>query len=283
VRPCSTGGGRAYSFAVIRDTAQAGLDPLRWIMPLLADGRATLLATAPVVWLGVSLLPDVHASLRIPAWLGLATLVGLGAELATRVVAPESAWRRGWGTFWFVPAGTVFLAVAWFSVLADRSRTFVPLAVAAVVAAMVMQRLEVAGPSTIRAGAHAISIGLAFAIAFVAYATATQLRSGWALAMVGAATLLAALIVLRDARASRRSIVGLAVATSVVVTELALILGGGPAVAWIAAAMLVLALYATSGVGHAVLEKAPRNVYVELGLVSSGGLITVLIGATRIW
>jgi len=261
--------------------ALAGMEPWRWIAPLLANGRATLFATAPVVWLGVSLLPDVHPSLRLPAWLALAGLVGLGGELSARLVALEAAWRRGWGTFWFVPAGTVFLAVVWFSVFPDRSRTLVPLAVAAVLGTMFVQRIEVAGPQSLRAGAHAISIGLAFAIAFVVYATSAHARSWWTLLIVLAATALAALILLRDARASRRSAVALAGATALVVTELAFVLAGGPAPPWASAALLVLALYASSGVGHAVLESAPRHVYVELALVTLAGLFAIVVGATR--
>jgi hypothetical protein len=255
----------------------------RWIRALLADGRATLFATAPVVWLGVSLLPDIHASLRLTSWLALAALVGLGAELSTRAVAPDSAWRRGSGTFWLVPAGTVFLAVVWFSAVPDRPRTLVPFAVLAVLGTMVLQRLEVAGPQSIRAGAHAISIGLTFAIAFVAYTTAAQVRSEWALLLVAAASAIAALIVLRDTRASRRSILGLSGVAALVVTELAFVLAGGPSAPWVSAALLVLALYAGSGVAHGVLERAPRHVYIELGLVTSGGLIAVLAGALRPW
>src|SRR6266508_1546328 len=108
-------------------TAGTGLSaprvPWRAVLPFLADGRATLVATAAVVWLGVALLPDLHSSLRLPAWIALAGFVGLGSEVAARVAAPDTAWRRGWGTFWFVPAGTALLAITWFSAVADRPRS----------------------------------------------------------------------------------------------------------------------------------------------------------------
>jgi hypothetical protein len=264
-----------------RDAGSPALEIWRALARLFGHGRASLFATAPVAWVGVSLLPDIHPSLRLPTWLALAGVVGLGAELSTRLVAPDPAWRRGWGTFWFIPGGAVFLAVVWFSAFPDRSRTLVPLVVVAVLGTMVLQRLEVAGPQTVRAGAHAIGIGLAFAIAYVAYATAAQLRSWSALPLVAAATALAALVVMRDARASRRSILGLAGATALIATELGVVLAGGPAAPWVSAALLVLALYAGSGVGHAVLESAPRHVYVELGLVTAGGLIAVLVVTNR--
>src|SRR5437763_1327820 len=105
-------------------TADTGLSarrfPWRAVLPPLANGRATLVATAAVVWLGVALLPDLHSSLRLPAWIVLAAFVGLGSEVAARVAASDTAWRRGWGTFWFVPAGTALLAIIWFSVFPDR-------------------------------------------------------------------------------------------------------------------------------------------------------------------
>jgi len=250
--------------------------------PLLADGRATLLATAPMVWLGVALLPDVHSSLKLPAWLALAALVGVGGELSARLVAPEAAWRRGWGTFWFVPAGAALLAVVWFSVLPDRPRNLAPLVVIAVLGTMLVQRVEVAGPQSLRAGAHAISIGLAFAVAFVVYATSAHLRAPWTLAVVLAATAFAALILLRDIRTSRRRAALVAAVIAFVVTELAFVLAGGSAPAWACAALLVLALYASSGASHAALEGAPRHVYAELALVTGVGLAAIVVGAARI-
>ena len=266
-------------------SARTGLSGprLSWraILPLLADGRATILATAPVVWLGVALLPDLHSSVRLPAWIALATFVGLGSEVAARVVAPETAWRRGWGTFWFVPAGTALLAIIWFSVFPDRPRSLAPIAVLAVIAVMIIQRVELVGPQPFRAGAHAISIGLAFAIAFVVYATYAHARANWSLALVVMATAFAALTLFRDARASRRSILSLTGVSAIVVLELALVLGGGPAAPWVSAALLVLALYGSAGVSHAALEEAPRHVYVELLLVSVAGLVAIAVGAAR--
>lgn len=235
----------------------------------------------PVVWLGVTLLPDVHPTLRLPMWLALAGIVGFGSELAVRQVAPEPAWRRGSGTFWFVPAGTVLLAIVWFSVFPDRPRSLAPVAVLAVLGAMLVQRTEVAGPASLRPGAHAVSIGLAFAITFAVYTTAVHAQAAWALGIVAAATALAALILLRDARASRASAFGLASVTAIVVTELALVVSSGPATPWVCAALLVLALYAASGVSHAALDVAPRHAYLELALVTVAGLIAVGIGAAR--
>jgi hypothetical protein len=101
------------------------------------------------------------------------------------------------------------------------------------------------------------------------------------LLVVAAVTAFAALILLRDVRASRASALGLAGATAVVVTELAFVLAGGPAAPWACAALLVLALYASSGVSHAVLDGAPRRVYIELGLVTVAGLMAIVLGATR--
>src|SRR5947208_2903414 len=256
--------------------------PWRSLLPLFADGRGTLIATAPVVWLGVALLPDLHSSLRLPAWIGLAAFVGLGSEVAARVAAPDTAWRRGSGTFWFVPAGTALLAIIWFSVFPDRPRSLAPLAVLVVIAAMVIQRVELVGPQPLRAGAHAISIGLAFAIAFVVYATSAHAKTDWSLALVAVATVFAALTLLRDARATRRSVLGLTAVTAIVVLELALVLAGGPAAPWVCAALLVLALYGCAGVSHATLEEAPRHVYVELLLVSAAGLVVVAVAAARV-
>ncbi len=236
----------------------------------------------PVVWLGVTLLPDVHPSLRLPMWLALGGIVGLGSELAVRQVAPELAWRRGWGTFWFTPAGTVLLAIVWFSVFPDRPRSLATVAVLAVLGAMVVQRIEVAGPASFRPGAHATSIGLAFAIAFVVYTTAIHAQATWVLVIVAAATALAALILLRDARASRVSAFGLAGVTAIVVTELAFVVLSGSTTPWVSASVLVLALYAASGVSHAALDAAPRHVYLELALVTVAGLIAVGIGAARV-
>ena len=146
---------------------------------------------------------------------------------------------------------------------------------------MMVQRLELAGPRTLRAGAHAISIGLAFALAFVAYTTAAHVAAPWALALVAAATAFAALTLLRDVRASRMTALGLVGATVVIVTELAFVLAGGPTAPWMCAALLVLVLYAASGASHAVLDMAPRHVYVEVALVTTVGLVAVLVGAAR--
>ena len=267
--------------ATARRTVSAPRQPSRALAPLLADGRATLLATVPVVWLGVALLPDLHSSLRLPAWLAFAAVVGVGSEIGARIVAPEAAWRRGWGSFWFVPAGSAVLAVVWFSVFPDRPRSLAPLAVLTVLAVMMIQRLELSGPPPLRAGAHAISIGLAFAIAFVVYTTSAHAEAPWSLPMAAGATTFAALTLLRDARASRQSILGLAAVITVVVTELALVLSAGPAVPWLCAALLILALYACSGVCHAVLERAPRHAYLELLLVTGAGLLAVSVGAAR--
>ena len=255
--------------------------PGRWILPLLAEGRGPLLATGPVIWLGLALLPDIYPSLRLPVWLTLAAIVGIGSEIAAHAVGSDAAWRRGWGTFWFVPAGTALLAVIWFSVFPDRPRSFAPVAVLAVLGTMMVQRLELTGPRTLRAGAHAISIGLAFALAFVAYTTAAHVAAPWALALVAAATAFAALTLLRDVRASRVTALGLVGATVVIVTELGFVLAGGPTAPWMCAALLVLVLYAASGASHAVLDLAPRHVYVEVALVTAVGLVAILVGAAR--
>jgi len=155
------------------------------------------------------------------------------------------------------------------------------MAAVAVLGVMLVQRIEVAGPPTLRAAAHAISIGLAFAIAFVVYAASAHARVPWTVLVVLCSTAIAALILLRDARASRRSALGFAGATAVVVTELALVLSSGAFPAWVCAAFLVLALYAASGVSHAVLDDAPRHVYVELGIVTLVGLMAISVGAIR--
>jgi len=47
--------------------------------------------------------------------------------------------------------------------------------------------------------------------------------------------------------------------------------------------LLVLALYAASGVCHAVLDGAARHVYLELAVVTGSGLIFVGLGAARAW
>jgi hypothetical protein len=147
---------------------------------------------------------------------------------------------------------------------------------------MLIQRAEVAGPPGLRPGAHAVTIGLAFAIAFVFYVTSAHARASWSLLVVAAATIFAAWVLLRDARASRSSVLGLAGATAVVVTELAFVLLGGPASPGVCAALLVLTVYALSGVSHAVLDAATRHVYVEIGLVTLGGLIAIGVGAARV-
>jgi hypothetical protein len=256
--------------------------PLRWTAALLVNGRATLLATAPLALTGMSLLPDLHSSLRLPAWLALAGVIGLGGELSARLVAPETVWRRGWGTFWFVPAGAVLLAIVWFSGFPDRPRTLAPLAALAVVGSIWIQRVEVAGPQSLRAGAHAISIGLAFAIAFVVYTTVAHAQTYWALPVVLATTLAVALILLRDVRAGRLRAVQLAGVSALIVAELAFVLAGGPITPWVCGALLVLTLYALAGVSHAALEGASRPAYVELALVTAGGLFATVLGATRV-
>ena len=73
----------------------------------------------------------------------------------------------------------------------------------------------------------------------------------------------------------------LAAVTGIVVTELAFVLSGSATAAWVCAALLVLALYGSSGVSHAVLDSAPRRVYVELALVTLAGVIFVGLGAAR--
>src|SRR5436305_5025325 len=153
--------------------------PWRLLVSALGHGRPAIVATAPVVWLAVTFLPDIHPALRLSSWLATAAVIGLGAELAAHAAAPEAVWRRGWGTFWFVPAGTALLAIIWFSVFPERPRSLAPVAVLAVIAAMLIQRVEVTGPPSLRAGAHAISIGLAFAIAFVVYATSAHAKTDW--------------------------------------------------------------------------------------------------------
>jgi hypothetical protein len=219
--------------------------------------------------------------LRLPVWLALAAIVGIGSETAAHAVGSDAAWRRGWGTFWFVPAGTALLAVIWFSAFPDRPRSFAPVAVLAVFGTMMVQRLELVGPRTLRPGAHAISIGLAFALAFVAYTTAAHVTGPWGLALVAAATAFAALTLLRDVTASRMTAAGLVGATVVIVTELAFVVAGGSVTPWMSAALLVLVLYAASGASHAVLDVAPRHVFVEVGLVTTVGLVAILVAAAR--
>src|SRR5436190_9369528 len=268
--------------AAARSALGSPRESWRAVAPLLADGRGALAASGLVVWLGVALLPDLHSSLRIPAWVAVAAVVGLGGEVFVRVGAPEAAWRRAWGTFWFVPAGTALLAIIWFSVFPDRPRTLAPLAVAAVLAVMIVQRMELAGPQSLRAGAHAISIGVAFAIAFVVYATSAHARAAWSLGLVAAATTFATLTLLRDARAGRRSVLSLAAVTAIVVSELAVVLAGGPAAPWVSTALLVLTLYACSGASHAALEQSPRHVYAELFVVSVAGTAVIALAAARV-
>jgi len=257
--------------------------PWRLLVSALGHGRPAIVATAPVVWLAVTFLPDIHPALRLSSWLATAAVIGLGAELAAHAAAPEAVWRRGWGTFWFVPAGTALLAIIWFSVFPDRPRSLAPLAVVAVIGTMLVQRAEVNGLQAVRAGAHAITIGLAFAIAFVVYAASAHADTVWKLPLVATASAFAASILLRDARAGRAAGLGLVGATAIVVGELALILSSTAAAPWVCGALLVLALYAASGVCHAVLDGAPRHVYLELALVTGAGLIFVGLGATRAW
>src|SRR2546423_850157 len=139
--------------------------PWRLLVSALGHGRPAIVATAPVVWLAVTFLPDIHPALRLSSWLATAAVIGLGAELA----------------------------------------------------------------------AHAASI------------------------------------LLRDARAGRAAGLGLVGVTAVVVGELALVLSSTAAAPWVCGALLVLALYAASGVCHAVLDGAPRHVYLELALVTGAG------------
>src|SRR5439155_7841216 len=147
-------------------------------------------------------------------------------------------------------------------------RTLAPVAVVAVLGTMLIQRAEVGGFQSVRAGAHAITIGLAFAIAFIVYAAGVHAEAVWTLSLVAATSALAASILLRDVRAGRGAPIRVAVTIAVVVVELAFVLSSTSAAYWVCGALLVLALYSTSGACHAILDGAPRHVYLELALVT---------------
>lgn len=219
----------------------------------VAAGRLVLGATFVPLWLGLSLLPDTSPAFRVIGSVALAALVGVGAELAGRPAAPFAS-RRLPATLWIVPAGLVLVAVGWLSSAAPRPPGVPVLGALAIIGAVMVQTLELDGLSTARGAAHAVSTGLAFLVAAVAFYLAVSSPGPLALSLEALTSAPIALVVLRTPSASLRSTLWLAAVTTLVVLEVgAMVVSlSPPAVA--GAALLTLALFAASAVSRALLE-----------------------------
>jgi hypothetical protein len=230
-------------------------------------------------WLGFALLPDTHAMLRPPAAIGLAALVGVGSELALRRVAgSDGAFIN---TAWIIPAGAVLAMVGWFSTIPERPWFVGLLGAAFIVGLVYLQTVELSGPAFLQGPAHALNIGVGFALAFGAYVVAAPASPIVAMGLSLLASAAGALIVLRRGKRLDMPAILYAGVTALAVMQVAWILYGGRATPVTFGALLVLALYGTSGVGHAILDRAPARAYVEVIAVTVVSLGAIALVAAR--
>lgn len=219
----------------------------------VAGSRLVLGAMIVPLWLGLSLLPGTTSpTFRLLGSVALAALVGVGAELAARPEAPAGS-RRTSATLWIVPAGLVLVALYWLSAAVPRPPAAPALGALAIVGAVLVQSLELAGESKARGAAHAASIGLALLVGTVTFHLAFSFPGPLALGTMALTSAALALVVLRTPGANLRSTLLSASATVLVVLEVgALILALSPP-AGAGTAVLTLTLGAAA-LGCALLE-----------------------------
>ncbi len=242
--------------------------------------RVVLPTMFVALWLGFTLLPETHALLRIPAAIALAGLVGLGCQLGGRL--PQRPHRRTpLATVWIIPSGGTLAAVAWLSPLPERWWLLPPACALLIVGLVFLQTVELTGPDGVRAAAHAMNIGAGFALAYGAYVLAYTAPALVAVALNFAVSTAVALVVLRSEGEFRRDRLEYAAVAAVAVAELGWVLYGSRASAFSFAAVLVLGLYATSGICHAILDRAPIRAYVEVATVTLISLGAIVIAGGR--
>jgi hypothetical protein len=126
-----------------------------------------------------------------------------------------------------------------------------------------------------------MNIGAGFALAFGAYVFAASLPLLSAVVLALLASGVIALVVLRGQEELKRSGLTYAAVVAIGVAELAWLLHGERVSPLLFGAVLVLALYASSGICHALLDRAPRQAYLEVAAVTLVSLSAVVIAGGR--
>ena len=185
------------------------------------------------------------------------------------------------GTRWVVPSGAVLAIVGWLSSLPERSVLLAPLGAGLIIGLVFLQAVEAADSDPVRGAAHATNIGAGFALAFGAYILATSIPMLAAVPVAFLVSAAVALVVLRGEEELRSEGLTYAVVIALGIAELTSILYGARVSPLLFSAVLVLALYATSGICHAILDRASRHAYIEVAAVTLVSLSAVVIAGGR--
>ena len=244
----------------------AALEPYRVVIP------ATFLA----LWIGFSLLPDAQGLLRLPMALALAALVGAGTEICAGSPARRPMGRLARGTVWIIPTAATLVIVMLLGSLGGRAAIAPPVLAVVVLGALYLQAVEVNAVNPALSWTRPLNTGLAFALAFAAFILVPDLQPLLAAIGYGAVAVLASLVVLRGCRVNARQLIGYVGVTTVFIVELGLILHDvRPPL--VAASVPLLGLYAVSTTAQALLDRAPRRAYIEVGVVTGATLLFVLL------
>lgn len=257
--------------ALIGDHVSARPRPLAAPQSRWLAGPALFLALWAAFAIGAELAPPGRFLLAV----GVAAAAGAAAEVAARLARAETVWARESGTLWVLPAAAVLGALAWLPALASRPSLLAPLAALAVLGLIAVEVAELVGPYRTRPAAHAVSIGIGFALAFVAYLNAAHLPRPGGVFLVALASLAVSVVILRGPGIRRRDVVIYGVPTGLVVAAVSIVLMGANLPPVGSAALLVVAAYAASGTTHAWLDAAPRRAYLELAAVALAAVLAI--------
>jgi hypothetical protein len=151
----------------------------------------------------------------------------------------------------------------------------------ALVALVVLQTIEGQAEPPLRGITHAVNMAAAFGLGLLAYAGLTNVDGLLRLPGTLGITGLLMAVVLRSVPAAPGRKLGFVALGALVVTEVGLVLAEAPLPPLWYGGFLLLSLYVVSAASYAMLDRARRRAYVEIGVVTAATLVLSFLVTSR--
>jgi len=151
----------------------------------------------------------------------------------------------------------------------------------ALVALVALQTFEGQAEPPLRDITHAVNMAAAFGLGLLAYAALATVDGFLRLAGTLGITALLMTVVLHTVSVQPGRKLGFAVLGGVIVAEVGLVLAEAPLLPLWYGGFLLLSLYVVSATSFAMLDRARRRAYVEIGLVAAATVALSFVVTSR--